>query len=59
MYIGKDRSGVKYYDALSNSTEPVVIDEDGFGVFSVADKSVSVWVLKGALEELTVMNRVT
>ena len=54
MYIGKDRSGVKYYDALNNSTEPVVIDEDGFGVFSVADKSVSVWVLKGALEELTV-----
>jgi len=54
MYIGKDRAGIKYYDALTNRPEPVVIDEDGYGVFTVADKSVSVWVLKGALEELTV-----
>ena len=54
MYIGKDHAGVKYYDALSNNLKPVVIDKDGYGVFTVGDKSVSVWVLKGALEELTV-----
>lgn len=54
MYMGKDRSGVKYYDALSNNLEPVVIDDEGYGVFTVGDKSVSVWVLEGALEELTV-----
>ena len=54
MLMGKDRSGIKYYDALSNTQDPVVIDEDGYGVFSVGDKSVSVWVTEGALEELTV-----
>ena len=54
MYIGKDRSGTAYYDALSNSPDPVIIDEDGYGVFSVGEKSVSVWVLEGALEDLTV-----
>ena len=54
MFIGKDRTGTKYYDALRNSPDPVVIDEDGYGLFTVGEKSVSVWVLEGALEELTV-----
>ena len=54
MYIGKERSGMEYFDALSNNRDPVVIDDDGYGVFTVGDKSVSVWVLEGALEELTV-----
>ena len=54
MFIGKDRTGTKYYDALSNSPDPVVVDEDGYGLFTVGEKSVSVWVLEGALEELTV-----
>ena len=54
MYLGKDRSGTAFYDALSNNQEPVVIDDDGYGIFTVGDKSVSVWVLEGALEELTV-----
>ncbi|MBQ3371146.1 MAG: alpha-amylase [Mogibacterium sp.] len=54
MFIGKDRTGTKYYDALSNSPDPVIVDEDGYGLFTVGEKSVSVWVLEGALEELTV-----
>ena len=54
MYVGKDRAGIEYYDALNSTTDPVVIDKNGYGVFSVGEKSVSVWVLEGALEELTV-----
>ena len=54
MYIGKELSGTEYYDVLSVDHEPVVIDEEGYGTFSVNDRSVSVWVRKGALENLIV-----
>lgn len=54
MNVGVQFAGLEYYDVLGNSTEPVVIDKDGFGTFNVEGKSVSVWARKGALEELTV-----
>ena len=54
MRIGTEFSGLKYYDALGADHEPVIIDKDGYGIFTVGEKSVSVWVLKGALEDLTV-----
>ena len=54
MYMGTERAGTEYFDALDNSRDPVVIDDDGYGVFTVGEKSVSVWVLEGALEDLTV-----
>ena len=44
MYIGTKLSGEKFIDALGNCEEEVEIDEEGYGVFKVKEKSVSVWV---------------
>ena len=44
MYIGKQFAGEKFIDALGNCQEEVIIDEEGFGIFKVNEKSVSVWV---------------
>ena len=54
MQIGTGFCGTTLYDALGNCTTPVEIDEEGFGLFYVGEKSVSVWVQKEALENLTV-----
>ena len=54
MEMGTAMSGVAFYDALGNFIEPVVIDSNGYGIFPVAGNSVSVWVQKKALEDLTV-----
>ena len=54
MEMGTAFSGTSFYDALGSSEEPVVIDEEGFGEFSVGERSVSVWVQEEALEDLTV-----
>lgn len=45
MYVGKQFSGEKFRDLLSNFQEKVVIDKDGFGKFMVRNGSLSVWVL--------------
>ena len=54
MAMGTEYAGRSFYDALANFSDPVVIDEEGFGTFSVGERSVSVWVQEGALEDLTV-----
>lgn len=54
MNMGINYAGTPFYDALGNFPDPVVIDEEGYGVFPAAAKSVSVWVQEGALEDLTV-----
>ena len=54
MRMGKEYAGHTFYDALGNCPEPVLIDEEGNGVFTVSDRSVSVWVQEHALEDLTV-----
>ncbi len=54
MELGKAFSGTAFYDALENIPEPVIIDGEGFGLFSANEKSVSVWVQKEAFEYLTV-----
>ena len=45
MYVGKHFAGEKFRDLFSNFEEKVVIDENGFGKFSVKNGSVSIWVL--------------
>ena len=45
MYIGKDYAGEKMLDAMGNCNEEVIIDGEGYGVFKVKAKSVSVWVM--------------
>ena len=44
MFIGKSHAGEKFIDALGNNQDEIVIDTDGFGIFKVNPKSVSVWV---------------
>lgn len=54
MEMGRDNSGTAFYDALGSFSDPVIIDKDGLGAFPVDGKGLSVWVQKGALEDLTV-----
>ena len=44
MYIGTKFAGQKFIDAMANIEEDVYIDEAGFGVFKVKEKSISVWI---------------
>ncbi len=44
MYIGEKFAGCQFIDSLSNCEDIITIDEQGFGVFKVKGKSVSVWV---------------
>ena len=44
MYIGKKHAGKSFSDILNNCEEKVIIDEEGFGVFKVKGKSVSIWI---------------
>ncbi len=46
MYIGKQHAGKSFVDALGNIEDEVTIEENGYGVFRVQEKSVSVWVEK-------------
>ena len=54
MNIGSRFAGESFRDVLGGCTEPVVIDEDGFGDFSVGARSAAVWVRDGAFEDLVV-----
>ena len=46
MYVGKENGGQVYYDALGNIEDEVIIDKNGYGVFKVKGKSVSVYIKK-------------
>ena len=46
MYVGKQHAGETWIDALGNQKHEVVIDEEGYGVFSCADGSLSIWIRK-------------
>ena len=44
MYIGTNLIGEKFIDAIGNCQEEVIIDNEGYGLFKVKAKSVSVWI---------------
>ena len=44
MYIGKHLIGEKFVDALCNCDDIIEIDKEGYGIFKVKRKSVSIWV---------------
>lgn len=46
MYIGNDKEGRIFIDALGNCEDEIIIDNEGCGNFKVKGKSVSVWVAK-------------
>ena len=54
MEMGRQFAGTRFYDAFGSTEKPVIIGEDGTGEFSVGEQSVSVWVRKGAREDLTI-----
>ena len=54
MEMGKEFAGEAFYDVMGDCTEPVIVDKDGTAEFFTAGGSVSVWVRRGAFENLVV-----
>ena len=46
MYLGVHLKSKKFIDVIGNCDNEVVIDDEGFGIFRVKSKSVSVWIIK-------------
>ena len=44
MYVGEKFSGDKFIDALGHKEDEIIIDEEGFGDFSVNGGQVSVYI---------------
>ena len=44
MFVGTQHAGEVWTDALGNQPGEVAIDQEGYGVFSCADGSVSIWI---------------
>lgn len=58
MFVGKERRGQKWTDLLDFAWGEVDINEDGYGIFPVGPRSVSVWlncqaVRREQVDELT------
>ena len=54
MYVGKQFAGEMFYDAMGDCTEPVQVREDGNCTFYTDSGKVSVWVRKGAFEDIEI-----
>lgn len=52
MQMGSKFAGKRFYDAMGNFSDSVIIDADGWGEFSVHGGSVSVWVVEEAYREI-------
>lgn len=46
MEIGKRHAGATFVDLLKNRKEEITINQDGWGKFTVNERSVSVWIRK-------------
>lgn len=44
VFLGKEEKGKIYTDYLGNSNEKILIDDDGYGLFKVCEKSISCYV---------------
>ena len=51
MFVGKKHAGQVFKDALGNCDEAVLIDEKGNGMFKVEAMSVSVYTVRGIINE--------
>lgn len=54
MFMGRQFSGRLFYDIMGGFSEPVEIDMDGYGLFSVNGGSVAVWITEEAYRKLWV-----
>lgn len=55
MYVGKRYANQVFLDCLCHCLEAVVIDENGYGAFSVNGGSVSVWATKECYQTLRIL----
>lgn len=54
MKVGKEHAGAAFRDAMGCFPDPVIIDEEGYGVFGTRGMDVSVWVREAGFEYLVV-----
>ncbi len=54
MEMGTAFAGQQFYDAMGECTDPITIEEDGWGTFYCNGGSVSVWMPQKAFEDMTV-----
>ncbi|MBO4289403.1 MAG: alpha-amylase [Lachnospiraceae bacterium] len=54
MEIGTAYAGESFFDVMGICTDPVIIDENGFGKFRTQGRNVSVWVRQKAFEDIIV-----
>ena len=51
MLVGAQHAGEVWTDAMGVLKDPVTIDQEGYGVFSCADGSMSIWVRQDQQQE--------
>ncbi len=54
MYVGRQFAGTVFRDCMRKIRSDVVIDNEGYGNFTVQGASAAVWVTEGAYEELVI-----
>lgn len=54
MFMGENFAGAKMRDIMCRVQQPVIIGEDGNGVFSTPGGAVTVWVTQEAYEEIAI-----
>lgn len=52
MYLGTQHNGKIFHNIMNDSTPPVLIDNEGYGVFNVDGGSVSIWVCSEAYRRI-------
>ena len=46
MFVGAQHAGEIWIDAMNNQKHEVTIDQEGYGVFSCSNGSLSIWIKK-------------
>ncbi len=59
MFVGKSHGGETWYDITGNYSGTVKISQDGYGTFSVKEKSASVWINSAGQEVTPKDNKIT
>ena len=54
MYVGRHFAGRRFKDCLRKVREDVIIDDEGYGNFTVQGFSAAVWVTEEAYEYLVI-----
>ena len=49
---GRHNTGQKFVDITGSFNEPVIPNEDGTAIFSVKERSISIWIKEAALEKI-------